>query len=163
MNRIFLLLTCTLLLNSCLSFGSKTDVYTFSPLELDKTIGLGEIIIEPVHGINGIEEILPEVILSVANESGFNLLLDNKDCKLTMDIYLHRKSYLKGFQKFESVTLMVKINNVNGIVTNAVYTRDSKTPLDSFSKVYEIFQDVMPELRKEYESIQKQIEKGELI
>ena len=161
MKKIIFFCLSSFLFISCTSFNSKVDVYTFKPLELDTTMKLGTIIIEPVHAINGIEIILPEVITSVAGENGITLLPASSDSELSMDIYLHRKSYLKGFEKYESVTLLLKIINSSETVANVVFTRDSQTPLDSFSKLYEIFQSIMPKLQKEYINIQKQIEKGE--
>lgn len=163
MNKILLFFLSAFLFCGCTSFTSKVDIYTFKPLALETTMKLGTITIEPAHAINGIEVILPEIITSVARENGILLLPMSVDSSLSMDVYLHRKSYLKGFEKYESVTLILKIKNSDGIVANAVFTEDSKTPLDSFSKLYKIFKEIMPKLQKEYITIQKQIEKGETL
>ncbi len=157
MKKIILLLLSIFFIGSCTSFNSKIDVYTFKPYELKNTMKLGEITIKPIHGINGIETILPEIITSVADENNIVLLPKDADSDLFMDVFIHRKSYLKGFNKYESVTLMLKISNSRGMVSNTVFTRDSQIPLDSFSKIYEIFQAVMPEIQREYLMVQKKI------
>ncbi len=160
-NRILLaLFVIIILLNSCESLNTKIDVLTFKPSEFETTFKLGEIIIEPNNSIEGIENILPEIITTVAWKNNIVILPEDANSKLTMDTYIHRRSYLKDFQKYESVTLMLKIMNNDEIVTNVIFTRDSKIPMDSFSKVYDIFEQVMEELQKEYTKNQKEIKKG---
>lgn len=163
MNKMVFTTLSLFFMVGCATFNfsnKKVDVYTFNPTALHTNMKLGAITIEPAHSINGIEVILPEIVKSVANENSITLN-EQTDSDLIMDIYLHRKSYLKDFKKYESVTLMLKITNSDGMVSNTVYTRDSQTPLDSFAKVYEIFQDVMSELEKECTTIQKEILKLE--
>ncbi len=125
-------------------------------------LNIGDMIIEPVHSFSGIEEILPDIIKSVALDNGIEIRDADPDVHLSVDINLYRKSYLKGFQKYESVTLMMKITSDKGEIANALFTQDSQIPLDSFVRIYEIFEVLIPEIRAEYDSIQKQLKKDKI-
>lgn len=160
MKKLIHLVLALLLLQSCVTVKfnrSKVDVYTFKPNKLQTNMSLGNITIEPVHSINGLEAILPEIITSVASGNSLTINSAENDSDPVMDVYLHTKSYVKNFQKYESVTLMLKITDSNGVIANTIYTNDSKIPLDSFAQVYDIFNEVMSEIHKEYTEIQEEM------
>ncbi|WP_028975358.1 hypothetical protein [Spirochaeta cellobiosiphila] len=158
---IILLLVTSSAFTGCMFFLPNVSISSYYPKQLDNSIRLGTILIEPSHTQTEVMKDLPDVIKSVASQ---NELTVNSEVisDLVMNVSLYRKPYYKKFKQYESVTVIVDIVKDSTEVASVIYTDDITTPLESFSQIYRIFDILMKELNNEFLRIQKEIEKGKI-